>query len=255
MVEAGVVYFLLLAYPSRRLGLDLKQFDLLTIAVPLVLLVLLRRSFRDYGLTLGDWRDGLRVALTSYLPVSLALLPTVFVDWASWSGAAVLGASYLAALAIVAWLFHRPLVPVMGVVTIVLTVAGMGAVAFAHGTLPPAPKALDSFVTYALFVAVAEEVFWRGYVQSRLNLAFGRPYRAGGIMWGPGLIVASVFFGFVHVLNIDPATGSVGWYWPWGAWNVCAGLLYGYVREKTGSVLASTVLHGLPAGIGRALGP
>jgi membrane protease YdiL (CAAX protease family) len=54
----------------------------------------------------------------------------------------------------------------------------------------------------------------------------------------------------VHVLNGVPEQ----WYWAWGTWNIFSGLLLGLVREKTGSVLASTILHGLPFGLGRAFG-
>ena len=32
----------------------------------------------------------------------------------------------------------------------------------------------------------------------------------------------------------------------WGFWTIFGGLVLGFVREKTGSIAASTILHGLP---------
>lgn len=41
-----------------------------------------------------------------------------------------------------------------------------------------------------VFSGFGEEFVFRGYVQSRLNQAFGRPLRLFGIQFGVGLIVA-----------------------------------------------------------------
>lgn len=235
-------------------GMTLWQFDTLMVAVPLLLLTILRRNLADYGLRFTDWRQDLRVALTAYLPASLGILPTAFVAYQRWSGAIVLAASLLSALFVIAWLLHRKLIPLMGVITIALTVIGFGWAALSRGTLPPVGSAVKGFVLFAIFVGIGEEVLWRGYVQSRLNQAFGRPYTFCGVQWGLGLVIASVLFGFVHVLNTSAATGQVGWYWPWGFWNVFSGLLFGYVRERTGNVLAPAFLHGIPHGLGAALG-
>ena len=86
----------------------------------------------------------------------------------------------------------------------------------------------------------------RGYVQSRVNQAFGRPWHFIGVDFGPGLIVSSLLFGFVHVLNtVDYFHGRWDFAWAWGAMNVCAGLFFGVMREKSGSVLPGAIAHGL----------
>jgi len=91
-----------------------------------------------------------------------------------------------------------------------------------------------------------EEIFFRGYVQSRVNQAFGRPWRVFGVECGLGLVVSSLLFGAIHVLNtVNYFSGDFDFAWWLGLMNVFAGLSFGLVREKTGSIVASGVAHGL----------
>jgi membrane protease YdiL (CAAX protease family) len=91
-----------------------------------------------------------------------------------------------------------------------------------------------------------EEVFFRGYIQSRVDAGFGRPWRVLGCAVGPGLIVSSLLFGLIHVLNTFDYFGGrwdFGWWYGLGA--TIEGLLYGYLRARTGSVWAGAVTHGM----------
>jgi hypothetical protein len=250
LLEVTIVYFGFIWLPGAIFKLELWMFDLLVIFVALLAILLPRRNLSDYGLTLAHWKQDLSIALTAYLPASLAILPTAFLDSTSWSGALILSASILAAFLFIAWLTRKKSIPVMGIITIVVTVIMFGMISFSRGSLPSASTGVGSFIIYAILVGFGEELLWRGYIQSRLNQAFGKPFQFMGVMWGPGLILAAAFFGFVHVLNGYPGQ----WYWAWGLWTVFNGLLLGFVREKTGSILASTILHGLPFGLGRAFG-
>src|SRR5205823_5646512 len=91
-----------------------------------------------------------------------------------------------------------------------------------------------------------EEIFFRGYIQSRLNQAFGRPFRLLGTQFGLGLLVSSALFGFIHALNtVDYFGGRWDFAWWWWPPAFASGLFYGCLREKTGSVLAGGVHHGL----------
>jgi membrane protease YdiL (CAAX protease family) len=47
----------------------------------------------------------------------------------------------------------------------------------------------------------SREVFFSGYAQSRLNEAFGRPWRTLGVAFGPSLLITAFVFGLVHLLN------------------------------------------------------
>src|SRR5262249_35851948 len=90
-----------------------------------------------------------------------------------------------------------------------------------------------------------EEVFYRGYVQSRLNESFGCLVRLLGVQFGAGLMISSLLFGFLHALNsVDYFEGRFSFAWGFGIANICTGLFYGCLREVTGSILAGAVAHG-----------
>jgi uncharacterized protein len=105
------------------------------------------------------------------------------------------------------------------------------------------------------FSGFGEEFVWRGYVQSRLNQAFGRPWQISGIPFGPGLVIASLLFGLTHAFNTyNPAAGNNELAWGWALFTTLSGLMFGLLREKTGSLLAPGLAHGLPDAVGEALG-
>ena len=112
------------------------------------------------------------------------------------------------------------------------------------------PEKLVSFLFYLLFLGPGEEFLFRGYIQSRLNTAFGRTSSFWGVSFGWGLIITSLIFGFMHVLNpFNPFLSGFGLYPWWGVWTIFGGLTAGFIREKTGSVLPTAILHGLPQAI------
>ena len=74
-----------------------------------------------------------------------------------------------------------------------------------------------------LFVGAGfgEEIFFRGYIQSRVNQAFGRPWQVLGLQFGVGLIVSSLLFGFIHALNtVDYFSGRFEFAWLWWCMNL-----------------------------------
>lgn len=97
------------------------------------------------------------------------------------------------------------------------------------------PKDALLLVPYHLFfVAIPEEFFYRGYFQTRLNEVFPRKFIIFGVPLGWGLILASAFFAFGHSLVV------VRW---WHFATFFPGLLFGWLREKTGQPLAGALLH------------
>jgi len=91
-----------------------------------------------------------------------------------------------------------------------------------------------------------EEIFFRGYVQSRVDAAFGCPVRIWGMQIGVGLLVSSLLFGFIHALNtVDYFHGRFDFGWSYGVEGCVQGLLFGCIRAKAGSVLPGAVTHGL----------
>ena len=94
---------------------------------------------------------------------------------------------------------------------------------------------------YLFTVGLGEEIRSRGYVQSRLNEAFGRPWAIGGTRFGPGLLIAAVVFGIPHIYQIGAKEPSI----LIGIGATLGGLFFGIVRERAGSVLASALVHGV----------
>ena len=94
-----------------------------------------------------------------------------------------------------------------------------------------------------LGAGLGEELFFRGYLQTRLNHAFGRPWQLVGVRFGPGLLLASALFGMVHALNpVDYFQGGFDFAWQHGLMTASA-LHYGFLRERTGGILAPMVVH------------
>jgi len=108
-------------------------------------------------------------------------------------------------------------------------------------------NSISAFVFYLFFLGFGEELLFRGYIQSRLNAAWGRPFQFFGVNWGWGIVIMALLFGLMHFLNIGSLVLGNWQLEPWwGFWTFFGGLVLGLVREKTGSIAASTILHGLP---------
>ena len=111
---------------------------------------------------------------------------------------------------------------------------------------PKLSHALLSFGGLLFAVSVGEEIFFRGYMQSRLNDVFGRPWQVRRIPFGFGLILTTLVFGFLHALNtVDYFHGRYSFDWGWATVTAATGLLFGLVREASGSVWPGVALHGL----------
>jgi len=221
-------------------------------------LLLCRRSFSVYGLALARWADGLKHGLLwgLVLIAGAGLLvmfrvhhqaggpPPAMKEGIAYGLATVAGFLLLARLVrlqalalnrvptalcavlllgllcvplLVAWRYHRPLLHTL------LTVAWL-----------------------VIGAAIGEEVFFRGYIQSRLNEVFGRPFRLGGIQFGAGLFVSSALFGFVHALNsVDYFQGRFTFAWGFGVAALGTGLVFGFLREIGGSLVPAVVSHSI----------
>jgi membrane protease YdiL (CAAX protease family) len=157
------------------------------------------------------------------------------------------------ALAIVVWVLNRQKPSTAGrrSVIVALLLLPMG-IALALGKWSVA--IVSTVVRQFALAGLGEEFAFRGYFQPRLNQAFGRPLCACGIQFGAGLIVASLLFGLWHVDNtFDPAIGWASLSWGRAMRSAVAGLLFGVIRDKTGTLVAPGVAHGLEGAVGQAL--
>ena len=217
------------------------------IAVPLLLLVITRRKLTAYGLSFHNISYHLNIALTAFVPAAIALSFLAFVNYKQWMGALLMAVVQIALLFVLGWLLRKKPTqnennPLAGSIILIAYSSLLQKGSFGY--------AISGLVFYLLFLAFGEELLFRGYIQSRLNIAWGRPFQFYGVNWGWGLIITCVIFGLMHVINLYGfLIGDWHPMWAWGFWTFFGGLVFGFIREKTGSIFASTLLHGLPQGI------
>lgn len=220
------------------------------IAFPLLILVACQRNLVDYGISLKNLKYHLDVTLTSFVPVAIASVPLMFLDYKRWDGALILAGIEIVVLFVLGWLLKKKPTSTGNSILIGAILLVTHASLNQRATLG---NAISALVFYVFFLGFGEELLFRGYIQSRLNVAFGRPFKFFGVNWGWGIIITSVLFGFMHVLNLGSLTvGHWNLAWGWGFWTFFSGLIFGFVREKTGSLVAPTLLHGLPQAIAYA---
>lgn len=92
---------------------------------------------------------------------------------------------------------------------------------------------LSSTFDQLLLIALPEEFFFRGYLQIQFDRVWGRPYRLLGADIGIGLPLAAALFALCHVLFGGPVRLIV--FFP--------GLLYGWLRVRTGTIVVPTLYH------------
>ncbi|NJC95399.1 MAG: CPBP family intramembrane metalloprotease [Anaerolineae bacterium] len=218
----------------------------LIISLTLLVLAITRKDLASYGISLRNFRYHLDITVTAFLPIAIGFLPMAFgVNYTHVWGSLIMTVVTLFQLFLLGWMLKRK--PTRNESGMVL--GAFMLVTFSNLTQKaPLENPLTGFIFYLFFLGLGEEILFRGYIQSRLNEAFGRPYQFFGVSWGWGLVIASVIFGFMHIINIGSLTIAGNWQlepW-WGLWTFVAGLVHGFIREKTGSIVAPTILHGLP---------
>jgi uncharacterized protein len=85
-----------------------------------------------------------------------------------------------------------------------------------------------------VIIALPEEAFYRGYLQSRLDDALPGRVKIFGASVGPALVVSSVIFALGHFATLrEPARLAV--FFP--------SLVFGWLRARTGGIGAGVVFH------------
>lgn len=91
-------------------------------------------------------------------------------------------------------------------------------------------------VLQLLVVALPEELFYRGWLQTSWRRAApGRAVRVLGADLGPGFLATQALFALGHLATFQP----------WRLGTFFPGLLLGWLRERTGGLAAPVVLHAL----------
>jgi CAAX protease family protein len=95
------------------------------------------------------------------------------------------------------------------------------------------PDLLSSAFAQLVVVALPEELFFRGFLHERLERAYppARRLLGGGV--GVALLLSSLMFGAAHVVTAGPL----------GLSRFFPGLLFGWLRSATRSIVAGTIVH------------
>jgi hypothetical protein len=115
-----------------------------------------------------------------------------------------------------------------------------------HFSLSVKPLDAANEVLGQLFViALPEEAFYRGYLQSRLDDAWAPRWRVLGATLGPGWVVTAAIFAIGHIATV-PLPTRLAVFFP--------ALLFGWLRARTGGIGASLTFHMLCNVYSQALG-
>lgn len=205
-------------------------------------MIVTQKDLANYGIFIKNLKYHLGVAATCFIPVAAMGVSLIFLNWKRWDGALMAAAIEVAVLLVIAWLLRsKPAASSLVIGAFLLVASGI-----ALARMTTVGNTVTGVIFYFVFVGPGEEMLFRGYIQSRLNQAFGRPYRFFDASWGWGVIIAALIFGLMHVLNtFNPLLGKFDLSWTWGFWTFFAGLVFGYVRERTSGVIAPAILHGV----------
>lgn len=100
--------------------------------------------------------------------------------------------------------------------------------------LPGSP--LDEIAGQFLVIALPEEAFFRGYLQSSLDHAFPSKKKILGAELGLGWLISAAIFAVGHVLT-TPHPARLAVFFP--------ALAFGWLRARTGGIGAGTLFHAL----------
>jgi uncharacterized protein len=107
------------------------------------------------------------------------------------------------------------------------------------------PGFADEVLGQLLVIALPEEAFFRGYLQTALDRVWPPHRRLFGAPIGPALVVSSAIFAVGHLLT-DPRPSRLAVFFP--------SLLFGWLRAKTGDTLPGVFFHAACNLLVRSLG-
>ncbi len=92
----------------------------------------------------------------------------------------------------------------------------------------------DAALGHLLVVALPEEMFYRGVLQTNLDAAWKPKFRLWGAHIGWGLLASSAIFALGHLLS-TPHPSRLAVFFP--------SLLFGWLRTRTGGIGSSVIYH------------
>lgn len=252
----------LIRWENRALG-GSYLIGALMIAISFIVILLRRYELRLLGLTTDNWRNSVNTGLIgwSYFLIPQALI-SFFLVWeinyrenlrvAVFLGAIILLMSCLLARRkqVISTTDRRLFIIGLLILTpLMLNTIFLGL----------SSKLLKEFIWNIFIGGFAEEVFYRGLIQSSIDLEYGKTLRIGKISFGPGLLFSSLFYGLGRGLRwVKPWMGVYTVSWSWTLFAFTVGVFYGLIREASGDIIGSSTANGMIDAIGETfnyLGP
>jgi uncharacterized protein len=234
---------------------------ILFVVITALVIILSRKGWAAYGVSGENWQTnldiGMKAFLVSFIPLGLGwgTVARLGLDPNQIGGGAYIALMEVAGIAVLLWVLNRQKTVQSGrrnLITILVLLFMPIVVALSTRNFSVA--VVSTVIWQFIFSGFGEEFTFRGYFQSRLNQAFGRPLKLFGIQFGVGLILSSLLFGLWHALNTyEPTLGLSSLAWGWALSTSVGGLFFGLIREKTGTLLAPSIAHGLPDAFGEGL--
>ncbi len=260
----------ILAGMNASSGLRTFVFGLQAIVIPMAIICFLRRKWSAYGFSVHRFRALIHYGFIGTLLMMLLGTGIGFLKNRGINPSGMEGSIILSAIAIIMIMLfavvarsskrredrHTHFKFRIGYKVLILLVLVSCPIIVA-GVRGSNVTGIIAWDFYFLFmVGFGEEIKYRGYFQSRINEEFGRPWKVSGIPFGPGLIVASILFGVSHIGQFGVFNPFSGRYTinPWmGLQALLGSLFFGLIRERTESIVASGLAHGVPNAFGQAL--
>jgi membrane protease YdiL (CAAX protease family) len=233
---------------------------------PILIIVGMKRDVKSYGFTKDKWQFGIDIAMSIFLfaliPYFLGVVLLFFLGWElldPFGALTITGLWVVAAYLILKTIKKREIDEEINikktqsnlvVILILLFIPIVLGLIFNQLS----SLLISTIIWQFLVSGFGEEFKYRGYYQSTINREFGCPYCIGGIQFGIGLIFSSLLFSFSHILNpFNPFLGNFELALWWGTFTLVSGFVFGLLREKTQSLIAPTIFHGLVGAVGEGI--
>jgi len=242
-------------------------FGLQAIIIPLAIIWLCNRDWSTYGFKLTNFRYLIHYGFIGAMIMMLAgfgfgFLKSRQINPAGMEGSLIMTALTLVMIGILVIAFRKsnqnnsPRQPRIAYKLIILIAMVLCPVVIAILRQRFTLSIVRWDLYYLFMVGFGEEIKYRGYFQSRINEEYGRPWKVAGISFGPGLLLVSILFGLSHMGQFglfNPFEGQFNIN-PWMGLQAFGGsLFYGLIREKSGSIIPSSIAHGVPSAFGQTL--
>ena len=270
IVEASLIFLALqvvLLYPGVR---NLIRWEnnvlggsyftgLLMVALGVFVVIIRRYEFRLIGVVSENWRLSVNHGIRGYL---FFLIPQLSLSF--FSGIDARYQDYLSTAIILdvmvltmCYFMFRAGLELQPATDRMLTFAGLLMLSPLLVGLFTGELTLLILKEYAWNILVGgfvEEYFYRGYIQSSVNLEYVKEWKIGKTSFGPGLLVSALLYGLSRGLRtVRPLSGVYSISWSWTLFAFIVGIFYGLIREASGDIIASGTANSMIDAIGEAM--